>query len=110
MRGFFRMDYTGKVDSGAGTLAFVDGKVAGLDTGGGIYRGQYTVDGQTVSGIVELSFPNGGRLVTGAVVQAGSPPMTIPFSVSETAAEGKIFRVDTPTGPVNVRLTRLADL
>lgn len=111
MQGFYKMEYTGNVGQGAGALAFVNGHLAGIDVAGGVYDGQYqtTPDG-VVTGYADLSFPQGGMLVTGAVVAAGSPPMRIPFSIEGDGAVGQVIRIQTPTGPVNLRLTKLSSL
>lgn len=111
MRGFYKMEYTGNQGQGAGALAFVDNKVAGLDVGGGVYKGEFhTMQDGTVSGYVDLSFPQGGSLVTGATMAPGGPPMRIPFAIQEQKAENSILRIDTPTGPINLRLTLISQL
>ncbi len=110
MRGFYKMEYTGHQGQGAGAITFVDGKIAGIDVGGGEYRGEYSQssDGST-TGFADMSFPNGGVLVTGATIPRGSPPMRIPFSVNGDAS-GQILRIETPAGPVSLRLTLISSL
>ena len=85
--------------------------MAGIDIAGGVYNGQYqiTPDG-VVTGHADLSFPQGGMLVTGAVMAAGGPPMRIPFSVHSDNSTGQVLKILTPTGPVNLRLTKLSSL
>lgn len=111
MRGFYKMEYTGKDGQGAGAVTFVDGKLAGIDVGGGVYRGEFqtTQDG-VVTGYADLTFPAGGILVTGTSVPPGSPPIRIPFSINEDQASGKVLRIETPTGPVNLRLSLISAL
>ncbi|KEA04834.1 hypothetical protein [Rhizobium rhizogenes] len=111
MRGFYKMEYTGKQGQGAGAVAFVDNKLAGIDVGGGVYTGEFqtTPDG-VVTGYADLAFPTGGVLVTGAVVAPGAPPIRIPFSVNEDQALGKVMRIETPTGPVSLRLSLISAL
>jgi hypothetical protein len=110
MRGFFKMDYTGATGQGTGAIAFADGKVAGLDVGGGVYVGTYQEIGDKVAGSVDLSFPAGGLMVTGAVVPPGSPPMNIPFEADAGNEAGVVLTVTTPVGPVNIRLTKISQL
>lgn len=107
MRGFYRMDYQGTDGSGAGALAFVDGKIAGLDTGGGIYKGTYTEAGGNLTGSVQMSFPDGGHLVTGFAVPKGTPAQTIPFTIQPGATQ---IKLQTPTGPVSLQLTKVSEL
>ncbi len=110
MRGFYRMDFAGATGQGTGAIAFVDGKVAGLDVGGGVYDGRYEETGDKIAGSVNLAFPSGGVTVTGAVIAAGAPPMNIPFHVDVANAEGTVLTVMTPVGPVNIRLTKVSSL
>ncbi|WP_156668566.1 hypothetical protein [Rhizobium aegyptiacum] len=111
MRGVYQMEFTGRAGQGVGTLTFADGKLAGLDAAGGVYKGEFsTTPGGEITGYADLNFPNGGQLVTGAIVAAGSAPMRIPFAITQENAEGHILRIETPTGPVNVRLTLISAL
>jgi hypothetical protein len=111
MRGFYKMEFTGKQGQGAGAIAFVDGKIAGLDAGGGVYNGEFQIgpDG-TATGYVDMSLPLGGLLVTGAVFTPGSQPIRIPFEIKADKSHGEVLRIDTPTGPINLRLTRVSAL
>ncbi|WP_112358660.1 hypothetical protein [Agrobacterium cavarae] len=111
MQGFYKMEYTGNAGQGVGSLAFVNGYIAGVDVAGGVYEGQYqTLPDGVVTGYADLSFPKGGMLVTGVVVAASAPPMRISFSIEEDGAVGQVIRIQTPTGPVNLRLTKLSAL
>ena len=108
MRGFFRMDYSREGGAG-GTVVFTDGAVAGWDTGGSFFRGHYTESGRVVTGEVTMDFPNGGTLVNGAPVSKGSEPLRMPFRI-EDPSRPENLRLDTPTGPVAVKLTKVSDL
>lgn len=112
MRGFYKMEFTGQAGQGAGAIAFVDGKVAGADIGGGFYKGEFQVTpGGMVTGYADLSFPDGGVLATsGQTVPAGGPSMRIPFSIEEAQVGSAILRVETPSGPANLRLTLVSEL
>ena len=108
MRGFFRMDYAR--DGGAGgTAVFTDGTVAGWDTGGCFFRGDYAVKGLGVEGALLLDFPNGGTSVTGGKVAKGAAPTRVAFNIPNAArAEEMVLR--TPEGDVTIRLTRVSSL
>jgi hypothetical protein len=110
VRGFFRMDYVGHSSSGWGALAFVDGKIAGMDVAGGNYLGDYAChsDGR-ITGEVLLTLPTGGVLVTGAIVPLGAPPIPISFEI-EGEIEGRNVRLETPTGPVEVIFRKISPL
>lgn len=105
------MDYTGHQGVGAGGIALVDGRIAGLDIAGGQYVGAFdeSPDGE-LSGYIDLSMPYGGVLVTGVPFPAGAPPQKIEFKTSAEGLEGRILTLQLPSGPVNVRLTKISDL
>ncbi|MDB5508039.1 MAG: hypothetical protein JWL93_508 [Hyphomicrobiales bacterium] len=108
MRGFFRMDYA-RAGGAGGTVVFTDGNVAGWDTGGGFFRGQYQETGTAVQGELMMDFPNGGTLVNGDAIVKGAEPLRLPFRI-EDPAKAESIRLDTPTGPVAVKLTRVSAL
>lgn len=108
MRGFFRMDYT-RAGGAGGTVVFTDGHVAGWDTGGGFFRGIYSEAGASVSGELTMDFPNGGTLVNGDAIAKGTAPLRLPFRIEDQARPDSI-RLDTPSGPVAVKLTRVSAL
>jgi hypothetical protein len=110
MRGFFKMDYSGANSAGSGAIAFIDGKVAGIDVGGGIYDGSYSeAQPGVLSGKVNVSFPEGGTLVTGQIAPRGSA-ISVPFRVANSEIEGHTIQLQTPTGPVAVKLTKVSSL
>ena len=110
MGGFYRVDFQGRADQGAGALAIANGKVAGLDVADGIYRGTYTeVDGR-LKGTATLTFERGAELVTGMRVPPGAA-IPIPFDIPASALAGfHDLAVSVAGRPVVVRLTRIADL
>lgn len=106
---FFRIDYVGAADSGVGAIAFANGKIAGLDVAGVVYKGSYDVRDGRVIAKVEMSAPQGARLVTGAPLPVGA---SIPLEV-EAAVEridGHVIKIQSPSGPVDVRFTKVGDL
>ncbi len=104
------MDYTGLRGVGAGALALVEGKIAGLDVSGGQYVGSYREADGYIHGDNFMSLPYGGTLVTGVAVPAGLAPQRINFSVEGAKIEGEVIALNTSSGPVNVRLTKVSDL
>lgn len=109
MRGFFRMDYARDGGGAGGTVVFTDGSVAGWDTGGGFFRGDYTESGASVTGELAMDFPNGGTLVNGDAISKGSAPVRLPFRIDDQSRPESL-RLDTPSGPVAVKLTKVSSL
>lgn len=107
MDGFYRFDYAGRAGGGAGAIAFVRGKVAGLDAFGGVYKGSYAEAAGGIIGKVEMSHPTGGPLVTGADLAPGET-IIIPFRIGQDALAGHTIQLETPTGPVSVKLTLIS--
>ena len=108
MRGFFRMDYARQGGAG-GTAVFTDGSVAGWDTGGCFFRGDYADKGMGIEGDLTLDFPNGGTSVTGEQIPRGATPLRVPFQIANAArADEMVLR--TPSGEVSVKLTRVSAL
>ncbi|MFJ7441686.1 hypothetical protein ACIQW5_29345 [Methylorubrum thiocyanatum] len=108
MTGFYRVDYQGVSGIGAGGMALANGKVAGIDIGGGIYRGTYVIEAGRIRGTAILSFENGGRLVTGAQVPPGTE-IPIPFDL-EDSGNTHVISVSVAGRAVNVRLAKIAEL
>lgn len=108
MRGFFRMDYPREGGAG-GTAVFTGGSVAGWDTGGCFFRGDYVDKGLGVKGALSLDFPNGGTSVTGGKVAKGAPPVRIVFKIASAARPDEMV-LRTPDGDVKIKLTRVSSL
>lgn len=99
--GFYRVDFEGRADAGAGAFALVGGKVGGLDIAGVTYTGSYSREGDELVGSLKASAPPGTSLVTGA--NAG--PAGLNFPVTLRVRSNGMAEVQTPTGPVKARLT-----
>jgi hypothetical protein len=108
MRGFFRMDYPREGGAG-GTAVFTDGTVAGWDTGGCFFRGEYSDMGLGVEGALALDFPNGGTSLTGDRVAKGEAPTRVSFRIPNAARADEMI-LATPSGDVAVKLTRVSAL
>lgn len=108
MRGFFRMDYAREGGAG-GTAVFTDGAVAGWDTGGCFFRGEYADKGLGIEGVMTLDFPNGGTSVNGASVSKGAAPTRLPFRIANAARADEML-LGEGAGEVRVKLTRVSAL
>lgn len=106
---FYRIDYAGASGGGAGAIALANGKVAGLDVGGGVYTGTYVEkDGHRI-GTAVLSMPNGGQLVNGLQVPAGTA-IPIEFAIPVEAPDGHTLTVSVAGRHVNAILHKVGDL
>lgn len=108
MRGFFRMDYSRQGGAG-GTAVFTDGTVAGWDTGGCFFRGDYLDKGAGVEGQLALEFPNGGTSLTGVSIAKGSTPMRVAFRIDNSSRPDQMI-LATAQGEVAVKLTKVSGL
>ena len=109
MDGFYRFDYAGRSDQGAGAIAFVNGKVAGLDVTGLEYLGTYTMSGLSAQGTVNVKNNTGMSvpLVQGVPLSPGQE-FSVPFELSRSATAGHTISVKTPMGPVTLALRKIA--
>ena len=108
MNAYFRMDFAGQASAGPGAIVLADGKVAGVDPKGRVYRGTYVDWGAGVTGSLEVSMPEGGRLATGEAVPPGTK-FAVPFHVSPDDGTGPVLHLQT-RAPLTARLTKIADL
>jgi hypothetical protein len=109
MTGFYRMDYAGPADQGAGAIAFTNNKIAGLDVAGGIYVGSYTLHEGRLVGELNVTFPQGGTLVTGAVVPPGAN-ILVQLDLAHGLLDGHHLQVQVLGQSVSARLSKVADL
>ena len=110
MNAFFRMDFAGRASSGAGGIAFANGKIAGLNVGGGVYKGTYSASPTgEIQGNVTVSFPQGGQLVTGANAARGHS-FQVQINAKPDPNGDFSFVAQTPTGSATVRLSKVAAL
>lgn len=108
MNAYFRMDFGGSASGGSGAIVLAAGKVAGVDPKGRVYRGTYVGSDAGVTGRLEVSMPEGGRLATGEAVPPGTT-FAVPFYVSADDGAGPVLHLQT-RAPVSARLTKIADL
>ena len=102
--GFYSITYAGAGgDLGFGILVFDTLAVIGADVAGGRYDGTYFYNAktETIDAKLKLTVPAGVPLVTG--VQAQDEEWSFEFELSFPRETPETpFRVDIPSGPVNV--------
>ena len=108
MNAYFRMDFGGDAAAGAGAIVLAGGRVAGVDPKGRVYRGTYVGSDTGVTGSLEVSMPEGGRLASGQAVPPGTK-FAVPFTVSPDEGAGAVLHLAT-RAPLSARLTKIADL
>lgn len=109
MGAFYRIDYAGSTGAGAGAMALANGNLAGLDMGGGVYTGTYVEKDGHRHGTAVLSMPNGGYLVNGMQVSAGTT-IPIEFAIPIDAPDGHTLTVSVAGRHVSAILHKVADL
>jgi hypothetical protein len=88
-----------------------DGVIAGVDVGGVVYDGHatYETDG-SLQGAVSFTAPAGTPLITGISGPTSPTVVSIPLSLPEGFADGRVTRIETPMGPLNARFEKIRDL
>jgi len=110
--GFLRIAFTGATGSGLAILALRDGSLVGADTGGATYSGSYTEnhDASILEFAITMTMPAGAIPVQTGIPLAARVDVPITASVlQENIGGDKPTLVQTPLGPVNVLLHRIAD-
>lgn len=109
--GFYAIYYTGLAGRGFGILVFVNGIISGVDFGGIMYDGAYTVvqDTAVIRGTLKMSVPAGAILVTGGVPSTEPCTLEFPLSLPSGLGDGQPVELNLSTGPVNVIFRKLRD-
>jgi hypothetical protein len=110
--GFYRFVYGGQAGSGLGLLALQNGKITGVDGGGGEYDGHYEEDRETgnVAIHVDLLVPANMPLVVGAAARPDPWTLHIDAKLPPKFAGGIPVTIPTPFAPVNVSFKLLKKL
>lgn len=109
--GMYHVDFSGVSGDGSCTLVFENGRVFGVDTGGGKYDGVYVFNNQTdmIETQLQVSIAAGEETVLGV------PPQSMDWSFSVHTQfprnpKNASVHVVTPYGPVNTIINFLRDL
>jgi hypothetical protein len=110
--GFYRLVFAGGIGSGVGLLAIQDGKIVGIDVGGGEYNGSYQEDAtaDTVTIHLEVTIAANMPIVTGE--RARSEPWILPIDATlrTNFANGTPINIMTSAGSINVSFNLLRPL
>lgn len=102
--GLYEISYSGSSGVGSGTICVAEGRFAGFDVGGGNYVGDVDQVNGTGDFKGTLSFPQGGVLVSGQTVAAGSS-MPISGRFALAGGQGGHFNVNVAGHEVRARIT-----
>ena len=99
---------TGKGGSALALLRFHDGVITGLDTGEACYDGEYSLepDKQKIVGTIKVNLPAGVPTITGVTSSERPLQFDVPFALPVQLDPNTIYRMETPTGPVNAKFVR----
>ena len=103
---------TGRAGTTGALLVFRDGAVAGADSGQGQYDGEYWLapDHRKIVGSIKVTLPAGVPTITGVLSAERPLSFDVPFQLPVELDPDEIYRIETPTGPVNARFKRLRAL
>lgn len=109
--GIYAAFVTGVVSQGLIILVLKDGIVMGADFSGVTLDGTYTVSADGSHAALKLTgkSPAGITTIQGRIIPEGGETNQIETVVPLTD-DAPFFRIETPNGPVNVRLQKLRDL
>lgn len=111
INGFYAAYLTGASLQGFAMLVFRNGKVVGVDVGGGKYDGTYTdsdVGGYAVK--LEISLPPNAALIQGVSTGPQGDSSEISFQLPLDFLSRPFLRIDAKHGPVNAKIVKLREL
>ena len=110
--GFYFPYMTGTESQGMAMFVFRAGMLVGADPLGVTFNGTYALDEVTakIAGHVKVYAPPNGTLIQGVSTGPSGITYGMPFEVPEAFAEEPFVRLQTPLGPVNMKLKRLRGL
>lgn len=109
--GFYAAYISGSNGNGFVMFVFSQGTLVGCDLLGVKFDGTYSEGAdQQISGSVDVIVPPNGEVIQG--VKAGPDGMnySVPFTLSPDFLSAPYIALDTPLGPVNMRLEKLRGL
>lgn len=109
--GIYAAYMTGTDGQGFGLFVFHAGILSGADPLGVKFDGTYEpINDGKIAGTVKVTVPPEATVVQG--VSVGSSPLSyeVPLLLGADLEAMGVFRLDTPLGPVNVKLEKLRGL
>ena len=109
--GFYSAYLSGRESNGFAMLVFRKGSIVGADPMGAKFDGRYreTPTGG-MEGSITVSLPPGGATVQGPTSGRDGISYDVKLSLPTDFAQRDCLRIETPLGPVNLKLVRLRGL
>ncbi len=109
--GFYASYMSGSEGQGFAVFIFSNGIIAGADPLGVNFDGTYeTQSDGSLAGNVTVSVPAGGTVIQGASAGPTGMKYDVPLVFAANAFALDFVELETPLGPVNLRMKKLRDL
>ncbi|RKE53396.1 hypothetical protein C8J41_101397 [Sphingomonas sp. PP-CC-3G-468] len=109
--GFYSGYMSGSEGQGFALFIFADGAIAGADPLGVKFDGTYeTQNDGSLAGTVTVSVPAGGTVIQGASAGPAGIKYEVVLEFSPNTFALDFVKLETPLGPVNLRLVKLREL
>lgn len=110
INGFYSAFMSGEDGQGYALLVFKDGRIVGADPLGVTFDGHYEDANDGWSGEVLVKAPPGGTLIQGVTPGPSGIVYSVPIRLPADFQGQPFIHIETPLGPVNVKLTWLRDI
>lgn len=110
VEGIYSGYMTAAEGNGFSMFVFYNGVVSGADPLGVSYDGTYAQKGDVCSARVRVKVPSEAVVIQGASAGPAGMEYELGLDLPADFATRDFFRVDTPLGPVNLRLRKLRGL
>lgn len=108
--GIYTAYFTGAAGNGLAMFVFRKGSIAGADTAGLTFSGEYQVSNGWIEGNVDFTMPTGTASITGAVASEQDLSVSVPIRLPEILNPEETYRIETPIGPINARFKKTKEL
>lgn len=109
--GFYAAYMTASEGQGFVMLIFANGAIVGVDLGGVLFDGSYSVgEDERLTGNVTVQVPPGLMVIQGASAGPSGLTYTVPVAFGVDSLSLEYIRLETPLGPVNLKLQKLRGL
>jgi hypothetical protein len=110
--GFYAGYFTGESGGGFAVFVFRSGQIAGADALGVEFAGSYHAEpkAQGYFGKVNVKAPSSAVLVQGLTAGPNGLSYEVEFTLPDNFLDHDYLTLQTPLGPVNLKLTRLGPI
>jgi hypothetical protein len=109
VEGFYTLYLTSAAGNGLGMIALNKGIISGADVAGALFDGSYEWDSTNniLKNQIKVIIPPNSQLLQGGTTGQEGLTYNVNFSVSFAQKDIPYFRIDTPTGAVNVKMVKI---